>query len=77
MIDLGREPVAIGVIGAGQRGQRHIEFLREAGGARVVAVADSHEPSLAGARERLGGDAAEARAYRDCRTSWTTTGSRR
>ena len=64
MLDLGREPVDIGVIGVGQRGQRHIEFIREAGGGRVVALADRHTTSLEGAR-RLLGEAAEARAYRD------------
>jgi predicted dehydrogenase len=67
MIDLGREPVQIGVIGTGQRGRRHIEFLREAGGARIVALADSHEPSLAGAQPLLAGRDAETRCYRD----WT------
>lgn len=63
MIDVGREPVAIGVIGAGQRGQRHIEFINEVQGARVVALADHHAPSLVAA-QRLAGDA-EAAAYRD------------
>src|SRR5689334_4887304 len=67
MIDLGREPVDIGVIGAGQRGRRHIEFLREAGGARIVALADNHAPSLAGAQFLLTDDATETRIYRD----WT------
>lgn len=62
MIDLRREPVHIGIIGAGQRGRRHIEFLREAGGARIVAVADSHESSLAGAQPLLADDAT---TYRD------------
>lgn len=45
--------LGIGVLGVGQRGQRHIEFVREAGGARIVAVADTHEPSLAGAQRLL------------------------
>lgn len=56
----------IGILGVGQRGQRHIEFVREAGGARVVAVADSHEPSLDGARRLLAASGmGDARAYRD------------
>jgi predicted dehydrogenase len=65
MIDLGREPVDIGVIGAGQRGRRHIQFLREAGGARIVALADNHPPSLAGTRPLLPDDATDTRVYRD------------
>lgn len=65
MSDLGREPVDIGVIGTGQRGRRHIEFLREAGGARIVALADSHVPSLTGAQSLLPGNAAETCVYRD------------
>jgi myo-inositol 2-dehydrogenase/D-chiro-inositol 1-dehydrogenase len=58
--------LGIGVLGVGQRGQRHIEFVREAGGARVVAVADPYGPSLDGAQRLLAESGmGDARLYRD------------
>ena len=55
--------VGIGIIGVGQRGRHHIAFLREAGGGRVVALADPHEPSLRQAWEVLPGAGEDVRDY--------------
>lgn len=65
-----RGPLGIGVIGVGQRGQRHLRFVREAGAGDVpvVAVADTHGPSIAAARAILAegpGGADATRVYRD------------
>lgn len=67
-----RRPLGIGVIGVGQRGQRHLRFVREAGAGDVpvVAVADTHGPSIAAARAILAegpGGAGATRVYRDWR----------
>lgn len=67
-----RGPLGIGVIGVGQRGRRHLRSVREAGAGDVpvVALADTHEPSLTEARAVLAegpGGADAARVYRDWR----------
>jgi len=37
-------PIRIGLIGAGQRGQQHLEDYQEVPGAEIVAIADINEP---------------------------------
>lgn len=45
--------LGIGVLGVGQRGRKHLELVRAVPAARLVAVADSHGPSLELARPLL------------------------
>lgn len=64
----GREaPVGVGVIGVGQRGQKHLELLGATAGARIVAIADTHEPSLRQASRLVAGQPEDVRAYQDWR----------
>ena len=39
----GQRPIRIGMIGAGQRGQHHLEDYQQIPGAEIVAVADINE----------------------------------
>ncbi|MBK9180617.1 MAG: Gfo/Idh/MocA family oxidoreductase [Acidimicrobiales bacterium] len=56
-----------GIIGTGMMGIEHVASLRALDGARVVALADPHEPSLGAAVAALGEDAAGVHVYGDHR----------
>ncbi|UDY35190.1 Gfo/Idh/MocA family protein [Dermatobacter hominis] len=49
-------PIRYGFVGVGMMGQEHIRDVAALPGAEVVAVADPHEPSVAGARAAAGAD---------------------
>ncbi|CAN5381755.1 Gfo/Idh/MocA family oxidoreductase [soil metagenome] len=55
----------IGIIGTGMMGREHIRNLKLTPQARVVALADPHEPSLAAALETLGPSAEGVATHRD------------
>ncbi|WP_088280174.1 Gfo/Idh/MocA family protein [Ideonella sp. A 288] len=57
-------PIRYGLIGCGSMGREHIENIRALGAGEVVAIADTHAPSLEAALARL---AAGTRVYDDHR----------